>query len=511
MKRKSLLALPFMLFGVLCSVSCGGTEDPTTPATDEGGGDDEITEDPLAGLGNIEIRFDSQWGGTFQTTFNYWADEFHKLHPNVTVNVNKISGDYTSVYKQEMADINAGYGDWGDIVSCYPDHVVDYIGAQRCVNLMDFIDNENPNIALGQNTRKDLTGAAKAYFNIEYPKKGMYCAPFSVSTEFMLYNKDILEWTIPGVNGGKRITESYLNNMTWEEFYGNFCPKFLSYNASKPDSEKLLRTDDGAYAVLGYDDDANAFITLMKQYGYKFTNIDEDRNASIEFNTPEARSLALSWNEYRNNNYVITEGSNNNSKPTALLAQKKVLFAVGSTGGITYQQSSLDQGGLDVKVGCALVPHAQNKMPALVLQGGSLCILSHPSETDDANRQLAAWMFYKFITNKANSITWASNTGYAPIRKSVYKTSDWLEIIDTNDTTGSPKEGIELLTALSLKYVQSNSDFMFLTDVFQGSRVAREQVDGMFAEILDADAGVCTSDFVAGKFNTAYNNIIKEM
>ncbi len=504
MKKRNLFILPFLMIGAfsLSLAACGSA--PEAPQEEEGGDDDYTGPDPLEGK-NVTIRFDSQWGGNMQTMFNAWAEEFHELHPGVTVEVNKISGDYSDVAKKESTDLQTGNDDWGDIVSCYPDHVVDYIGFGKCVDLNKFINSENEGIALGPNTLKDLTPAAKEYFNIEYPMSGMYCAPFSVSTEFMLYNKEILEWTIPGVNGDKRITEEYLENMTWEEFYGVFCPAFLEYNESKPDNEKLLITDNGNYAVLGYDDDANAFITLLEQYGYPYTSIDEDRNPSIDFNTAEARTLAKSWNYYRNNNYIITEGSNNNSKPTSLLASKRVLFAVGSTGGITYQQSSLDQGGLNVEVGCTIVPQAAGQDPKIVLQGGSLCILAHNS-ANDADRQLAAWMFYKYITNKQNSIRWAMQTGYAPIRKSVYKTSDWAEIIDTEG-----KNGIELLTALSSRYVQLNSGAMFLTPVFQGSKVCREQVDGLFAKIMNSDMATCTDQFVVDEFNKAYNNVITNM
>jgi ABC-type glycerol-3-phosphate transport system substrate-binding protein len=491
------------MIGAFSIVACGGGGD-NTPAEEEGGDDTYIGPDPLEGK-NVTIRFDSQWGGNMQTMFNNWAEEFEELHPGVTVEVNKISGDYSDVAKKEMSDLQTGNDDWGDIVSCYPDHVVDYLGIGKCVDLKKFIENENEGIALGPNTLKDLTPAAKEYFNIEYPAPGMYCAPFSVSTEFMLYNKEILEWTIPGVNNGNRITEQYLESLTWDEFFNNFCPKFLEYNESKPDNEKILITKDGDYSVLGYDDDANAFITLLAQYGYPYTSLDSDRYPSIDFNTQEARDLAKRWNFFRNHKYILTEGSNNNTKPTSLLGSKKVLFAVGSTGGITYQQSSIDSSGFNIQVGCTIVPQANPRNQKIVLQGGSLCILSHNS-ADDADRQLAAWMFYKYITNKTNTIRWAMQTGYAPIRKSVYKTGDWNEIISTEG-----KNGIELLTALSSRYVQLNSKAMFLTPVFRGSKVCREQVDGLFAVVLNEAQATCTDEFVKAEFDKAYNNVITNM
>ncbi len=507
MKRKNLFILPLAMFGVLCSVSCGGTKDTTVPDSDPVvNPDDEMTADPLEGK-NVTIRFDSQWGQSMNNLFHSWASEFMKLHPSVTVEVNKIQGDYNGVKDKEISDISAGYNQWGDIVSCYPDHCVEYIATGRCVDLMKFVDNDDPNIALGPNSRKDLTGAAKKYFEIKYNDFGMYCAPFAVSTEFMMYNKELLTWTIPGVNNDERITEDYLNDMTWEEFFTVFCPNFMKENARRPKEQQLLITDDGEYSVLGYDSDDNAFISLLEQYGYPYTSVNDVREGSIDFNTPEARQLVKNWNHYRNMNYVITEGTNEKVKPSnGMFASKKCLFAIGSTGGINYASSALDNSGLDIKVGALSIPHAEGHRPAIVLQGGSLCILSHTTE-DDADRQLAAWMFYKYITQQKNCIRWGSSTGYAPIRKSVYATSAWNQITKLTDDQGNDKVGISLLTALSSRYVQLHSDEMFLNEVFTGSSVCRQEVGSLFKLLLGKKEAECTDDYIAAQFEQTVKNI----
>lgn len=509
MKKRNLFILPLVMVGMLAAVSCGGGDDGSgevTPYVPDDKDDVYVGEDPLIGK-TVTIRFDSQWGGNMQALFNSWKREFEQLHPGITVEVNKISGDYSDVSKQEVSDIQVGAGGWGDIVSCYPDHCVRYSDLGVAVDLNNFIYNENEAIAYQPSLLNDLTPAAKSYMEINYPRTGMFCAPFAVSTEYMVYNAELLEWTIDGVNGGKRITEDYLKNLTWEEFFNVFCPAFMKENAKKPDSEKLLLSNNGDnYAILGYDDDANAFITLLEQKGTPFTHVDDDGYASLTYDTPEAKQLTKDWNSYRNLHYVITEGSNTNSKPSALLADKKVLFAIASTGGVSYLASSLEASPFSLDVNCTLVPHAEGHEPKMVLQGGSLAILAHPNDPQDADRQLAAWMFYKYITQKSNCLRWAAQTGYVPIKKSCYRNSIWQELINTEG-----KEGIDYLSAISTYYVQLYNEHTFQTDVFKGSQVARTQVDGLFSEILNATVEECTDAFIEQKFATAISNTKKEM
>ena len=247
--------------------------------------------------GFVKIRVDSQYGKGMQEQLASMAAEFNKENEGkIEVEINQISGGYNAVLKSVKADLDANYDQWADLVCCYPDHVCDYLEyRQKVVRLDQFIYSKDKDIAFDVD---DLTDSAKTYFDIKYPATGIYAMPYSVSTECMFYNPVILGKIIAGVNGGKPIDEDYINTLTWDEFFDNFCPKFLEYNASLPADQKILDTSED-YCVLGYDEDGNAFITLAEQYGYGYTSVDEYRNPSIDFNNEGMRNLMKKWNGYK--------------------------------------------------------------------------------------------------------------------------------------------------------------------------------------------------------------------
>lgn len=453
---------------------------------------------------DVSIRVDSQWGAAFQVVLQGFAKEFMKEHPHITVDVNHMSGTYDTVHENTKTEITAGTGEWGDLVVCYPDHVVDYIEANRAVDFDKFIYSEYEGIPLDEDDLDDYTPAALEFFKVEYPSTGTYAMPFAMSTECMFYNPVLLTLTIPGINNGERIDEDYINSLTWEEMFkeGGFCEKVLAYNESLEESKKFLNTTDDNYTVLGYDEDGNAFITLCEQYGYGYTSLDEDRNASIDFNNANVRNLMKKFNEAKNKHYILSMGSNNDKRTSELFGAGKALFCISSTGGITYQETAV-AGKFDIR--CARIPQAEGHDEKLIQQGGSFCILSHSDELDEA-RQYAAWLFYKYITNVDNNIFWSAQSGYAPIRQSVYESEEWAEV-----KSEEGKTGIELLTARGAVYTESVTDYFFMSPVFKGSSASRTFVDGLFAEILSATTDKCTDEWLASKFNTAENNIRNAM
>ena len=489
MKKSILFVVPMLALSAVNLAACGDT--PVTPGPS---GD------------RVKIRVDSSFGKAFQETLQRFADEFTAKdeNKNIEIEINQISGSYPQVLTTEKNDIQVENDEWGDLVLCYPDHVVDYLEYRKAVNFDKFLNSTDPSIALSAETRNDLTASAQSYFDVQYPRTGTYAMPFAMSSECMFYNPVLTTLTVPGINGGQRITKEYINSLTWEELFDNFCPKILAYNASLPEADQFLVTSDD-YCVLGYDEDGNAFITLAEQYGYGYTSLDEDRYASLDFNNENMRNLMKKWNGYKNNHYVLSMGSYNDKRTSALFGARKALMCIGSTGGITYQQQAVTTGGGNFEIECAKIPQAAGQKDKLIMQGGSFCILSHNSADNEA-RQLAAWKFYKYMIEADNCTIWSAQTGYAPIRNSVYASEDWAEVCDE---TG--KSAIELLTARNAAYVQTITDYMFTSPVFKGSAAARTYVDGLFGEILTADTATCTDAWVKSKFDAAENNIKNAM
>ena len=455
-----------------------------------GGGDDPAKD-------KVTIEVISQFGKAFQTTLERFGQEFSELNPHIEVKVTQESGTYDNVHDKTKTAMSANHDDWGDLVICYPDHVVDYIEYGKAVDLDQFIYNEDEDIALSQDDLDDFTDSARSYLDVKYPAKGTYAMPFAISTECMFYNPVLTTLTVPGINGGERIDEDYLNNLTWEELFDNFCPKILDYNDKLPDNEKFLVTKDGDkdvdYTVLGYDEDGNAFITLCEQYEYGYTSVNETtRKGSIDFNTKEVRDMMKKFNHARNEHWILSMGSNNDTRTSELFGKRQALLCIGSTGGISYQQQAVTSGGGNFEIGCARIPQAEGHDEKLVLQGGSFCILAHNTADNEA-RQLAAWEFYKYMTNSENSAVWAAQTGYAPMRNSVYDTDDWADAIDEEG-----KEGIELLLARTENYVSSITDYLFNTPVFKGSSAARTAVSTTYVRKRE-QSGVISHNILSQK------------
>ncbi len=454
-------------------------------------------EPPLIGS-NVTIRVDTCYGGTMQSVMNYWATEFSKIYPEINVEINKKSGPISDVVKYELADIDVGYGDWGDLVLCYPDDVIKYIHRGKAVNFDMYINSQKEEVAFDT---EDLTNTAKEIMNIEYPLIGTYAMPFASSNEVMLYNKDLLQCTIPGINNGERITEEYINSLTWEELFDNFCPRILELNKTLPENEKILDTS-GDYSVFCYDNDANAFITLLEQYGYPYTSIG-DLGPSIDFNNEGARNLTKVWNSYYQNHYVTTRGTSN-FYSYDLLGNKRTLFTVCSNAAFSYNYSYAEHN--NIELGCASIPQASGKLNKVISNEQCFCILEHREDSQYEDRKMASWLFYKYITEQENALTWAMNSSYLPIRESVYEMEEWQELIDTEE-----KEGIEALYAQTLGYAQQNEKYTFIPPVFEGSALCRSEVDKLFPKILTKNRDDCTDEYILQEFTKAVETIEKSV
>ena len=484
MKKRNLLISSLIAAGALAAVGCetGG----------ESGGSG----------GLVKIRVDSQYGKGMQELLATMADEFNNQNKGkIEVTVNQISGGYKAVLTSVKADLDVNQDQWADLVCCYPDHVCDYLEYGKVVNLDQFIYSKDKSIAFDV---EDLTDSAKTYLDIQYPASGTYAMPYSISTECMFYNPAILGVTIAGVNNGLPINEEYIENLTWDEFFDNFCPKFKAYNANLPAADRILDTSTD-WSILGYDDDGNAFITLAQQYGYGYTSIDEYRNPSIDFNNPEMKALLKKWNGYKNEHYVLSEGSYKDKRPSSELFAKKppkCLFTIGSTGGLSYHKPDL------FEIRCAPVPQVDLDNRQFILQGGSWCILSHNS-ADNKARQQAAWKFYKYLTTYENCARWSTDTGYAPLRNSVYRGEEWAEISDLTPFIGKPSK--DNLYARNAIYLNTVKDELFTNEVFKGSSSARNYCEGLFGEILTLTVAQCTESKINEKFLAAYNNTLNDL
>lgn len=487
MKKENLLkCLPLAAMVIL--TACGG-----------GGGGNDDPDRPL----NTTITFMHRNAQAASEMIDTFIEEFNEIpgNENITVVNNKYSGNYDQLRDQVISDM--GTGEYPDLIECYPDHVVRYMDFGKAVNLEPYIDNTN--YGWSQTDKDDIVPAFLAEGEM-YPIEGVYSLPLSKSTEAMFYNETVLfnptlgealhaiDPEVPAT-----INAAYINNLTWEHFFDHLAPAIMEHNESLPEGSKIIDTTAEHHGVLGYDSDANFFITLCEQYGYGYTDVNTETGTGIlNFNNANVRGLLKDLNEYANNHYLGTAGTIGDYVNTQFV-NNAFLFSVGSTAGYKYQQQNFDD-----QVGAAKIPHAESGALKIINQGPSAAILSH----GDKDRELAAWKFYKFFAEKDQNIRWATLTGYLPVRQSVYTMEEYFAY---SDETGKADASVDKLAARTATYCTTVSNVLYASPTFKGSSTARDQVGALMTNILKKPLVDATDSWILEQFNTAQSNILLAM
>lgn len=448
----------------------------------------------------VTIKFTQAYAQGYQAKLQAFVDSFKEIEPNVEIKLEDgwISGNYDTIHSQTISDIQTG--EYGDLVIAYPDHVVDYIDFGKAVKLDDYMNNEEYGWTAAE--KEDLV---QAYVKEgqEFPLPGTYCLPFSKSTEAMFYNETRLfdsELVQFLATKGITMNKAYIESLTWEELFGKLCPAFKEYDAAHPESPLTVAKEGSMNSYVGYDSDANLFITLSQQYGYGYTSVDEYGEAHLDYNNDNMKGLMKTFANASKEGYLRSPGVIGKSYSSNYFKENNVLFSIGSTAGVKNQVADT------FDVGVTRIPQAKDKAAKIISQGPSVCILDH----NDKDRQLAAWLFYKHMTNTKNTASWAIEVGYLPVRASAYTSEAY---IDYCSTEGKDARSTELLTALNAVYSSSTVDKVFTTPPFKGSSTARSEVNSLMVNILkDAADGTTIDDtYLKTKFDLAINNTLKEM
>ena len=425
---------------------------------------------------DVSIEFLCLTDSKYKVELDRMIDGFKKVEPHVTVNLINppAAGNYNVLEKIVMSGFFKE--DYPDIVQCYPDNVVKYIDRGYALNLDAYLNNADYGL------KDEKSDYIDSFLNegANYSVEGTYSLPFCKSTELMYYNADKLlnldlSTIDSSINNGKPLDEEYLDDLTWEELFQKLCPAIKTYNENQSEENKIYddKIDDkGTPGIFTYDSDENFFITLAEQYGYGYTSYDKNLGkGSIDFNNQNMINLIKSFAQAKDNGYLQTKGSYGNYV-SDLFIQRKSLFTVSSTAGLSYNYDSNNK----MTIGVAKIPHPEGKGYLAINQGPSVCILDHK----DDNRSLASFLFWKHITNKENSSSWAINTGYLGIRHSAYSSAEYLAALNPKDINDLYAKAV----SDNLKKIAEVSANTFNTAVFKGSSNARTNVGMLMTNCL---------------------------
>ena len=405
---------------------------------------------------DINITFWHTMGQNLQGLLDRFITEFQAENPTIGI-THAAQGGYDDLEEKLSAAIPAGTTP--TMAYCYPDHVAEYMESNAILQLDEFIESETLGFTEDEGLVDDIIST---YWQEgqEYKKPGVFSVPYSKSTEILFYNETIFKDKEHHASG-----QEYAVPATWEAM------------------EKLMEEAKADYpdkTILGYDSDANMFITLCEQYGIPYTSLNKETGVgSADFNNAAAKAMVTKLVDWVSKGYLTTQALSSGAYTSTQFKEGSLLMSIGSTGGTSYNYSS------NFDIGLAEVPAPDMEHPFdfggtlektnhIIMQGPSICFFKKSTQ---AERE-AAWKFYKFIVKAMNSASWSVKSGYSPIRQSSFESDAMKDYLA--DTTIKGSDG--LIRDVVSRYDELTTRY-YVSPAFHGSSTARNQVDGILANV----------------------------
>ena len=455
--KKFLAIIMLLALTMTMLFSCGPKPTPD-PDTDKKVGNFEVPEVGYDGS-EVTITFYHTMGANLVGVLNNYIAEFNKLYPKIHIEHTQIGG-YDDVRDQISTELTTNAQP--NIAYCYPDHVALYNLAGSVITLDSLIDSKiEITRADGSKETLGLTEAQIADFIEGYYNEGkqfgdglMYTMPLSKSTEVLYYNATFFK------------EHNLTPPTTWEEM-GELCKK--------------IKEIDPKSIPLGYDSEANWFITMCEQYGSPYTSATGDH---FLFNNETNRNFVKMFREWYQKGYLTTQkiyGAYTSGLFTST-NEVKSYMSIGSSAGAKHQRPTANaDGSYPFDVGIATIPQVSETNKKVISQGPSLCIFKKANQ--NPQEVVASWLFVKYLTTTVEfQAEFSMESGYVPVIKSVSDNTEYKKFIDgANGGTN--------IAALSAKVCLEQEEAYYTSPAFDGSSKARDQVGALLAKCLSANDG----------------------
>ena len=455
--KKFLAIIMLLALTMTMLFSCGPKPNPD-PDTDKKVGNFEVPEVGYDGS-EVTITFYHTMGSNLTDVLDPYIAEFNKLYPNIHVVHSKIGG-YDDVRDQISTEITTGAQP--NIAYCYPDHVALYNLAGSVITLDNLINStievtraDGSKETLGL-TKDQIADFIEGYYNEgkQFGDGLMYTMPLSKSTEVLYYNATFFK------------EHNLTPPTTWEEM-GELCKK--------------IKEIDPKSIPLGYDSEANWFITMCEQYGSPYTSASGDH---FLFDNETNREFVKKFREWYQKGYLTTQkiyGAYTSGLFTST-NEVKSYMSIGSSAGATHQRPTANaDGSYPFDVGIATIPQVSETNKKVISQGPSLCIFKKANQ--NPQEVVASWLFVKYLTTTVEfQAEFSMASGYVPVIKSVSDNTEYKKFIDgANGGTN--------IAALSAKVCLEQEEAYYTSPAFDGSSKARDQVGALLAKCLSANDG----------------------
>ena len=407
----------------------------------------ELEEGETYDGSEVEIEFSHTMGESLRNVLDEYIAVFNEMYPNITINHSQVGG-YDDVRDTVSKQIIAGTQP--NIAYCYPDHVALYHLADAVVPLDQFINSTTDVTAAdGSVSPLGMTQAQIDDFIAAYWEEGrcygdgvMYTLPLSKSTEVLYYNKTYFE----------------ANNIsvpkTWDELEA-VCRQIIAIE------------NNNNCIPLGYDSEANWFITMCEQLNTEYTSAT---GTKYLFNNEANQAFVKKFGSWYVEGLLTTQeiyGAYTSGMFVNMDKSKTYSYmSIGSSAGASHQVPT----GGEFEVGIVPIPQSDLNNQKVISQGPSLVILNNE------NRQevIASYLFVEFLTTCVEfQADFSMASGYIPVIKSVENDeiySKWLN-------GGSP-------IATSVKVGLEQKDNYYVSPAFSGSSVARDEVGNIIQNVF---------------------------
>lgn len=360
-----------------------------------------------------------------------------------------------------------------DIAYCYPDHVALYNKAKKVVALDDYINNEEYGFSTEQ--KEDFVERFYEEGTTIPNSKGetgaMYALPFLKSTEVLYYNKSYFDkHSLSVPTTWTEMEQVCAQIKSIEQAADDVIQEQIDAAATQEEKDALEKTKTAKNCVpLGYDSEANLFITYCEQAGIPYTTSDKTQGLFL-FDNPEAQAMVKMFTEWYQKGYMTTQ-TIINSFTSSLFTQADhtknpyCYMCIGSSAGASNQRAK----NKSFEVECAQIPQVDPTNPKVISQGPSLCVFKHKG-VDNEERILASWKLVKYLLTNVNmQIEFSLASGYVPSIKSV----------DQNEIYTGAKaiaDGYDNLAQKSALFCIDQASKCFTSPAFVGSSEARSWV-----------------------------------
>ncbi len=394
-----------------------------------GGSVSDSDDEPVYYDGSeVTITFYHTMGYRLQNVLEEYIAQFNELYPDITIKHESL-GDYNGVRDQIKTEISVG--NQPNLAYCYPDHVALYNIANVVQTLDAYIDD--PYIGF---TQAELDDFIDGFYDEgrSYGDGKMYSLPLSRSTEVLYYNRSFFE------------EHGLTPPTTWEEME-DVCRRI----------KEIAPTS----IPLGYDSEANWFITMCEQYGSPYTSATGE---NFLFNNQTNIDFVTEFRSWYKDGLVTTQDLLG-GYTSDIFTTSNCYMVIGSNAGASYHQPSYNYNGYEFEVGITSIPQVNPEQPKVISQGPSLCIF----KKDNPQQVAATWLFVKFLTTNADfQAEFSMSSGYMPVIRSVKDNPVYAEFLASASTAN--------INAYSLSVALAQEDAYFASPAFNGSSVARDQV-----------------------------------